>query len=161
MIDKSWYKRPSSVLRERTSAGGVVCRVEDGRVLVALTTELGLDVYILPKGGVKKKETLEQAAAREIEEEAGLTDLRLILLLGTRERLDYERTKWITTHYFLYVTEQVRGIPTDPNHAYEVRWFPLDDLPEIFWPEQRELIETNRSLIESEIRAIVQPIEVG
>ncbi len=120
---------------------------------MALTTEIGLNAYILPKGGVKKKETLEQAAAREIEEEAGLTDLHLVDLLGTRERLDFEKTKWITTHYFLYVTTQVRGVPTDRHHAYEVRWFPLEDLPEIFWPEQRELIESNRILIETKVRA--------
>jgi 8-oxo-dGTP pyrophosphatase MutT (NUDIX family) len=155
MIDKSWYIRPKGSIRERTSAGGVICRVESGRILVALTTEVGLNAYILPKGGVKKKETLEQAAAREIEEEAGLTDLHLIAPLGTRERLDFEKTKWITTHYFLYVTTQVKGMPTDPHHAYEVRWFPLQNLPEMFWPEQRELIETNQALIESKIRAAV------
>ncbi|MES2460448.1 MAG: NUDIX domain-containing protein [Armatimonadota bacterium] len=155
MIDESWYVRPQSGIRERISAGGVICRVENDQILAALTTERGLDAYILPKGGVKKKETLEQAAVREIEEEAGLTDLHLLASLGTRERLDYLKTKWITTHYFLYATEQIRGIPTDPNHAYEVRWFPLDHLPEMFWPEQRTLIEANRDLIESEIRAAV------
>lgn len=155
MIDDSWYTRPQSGVRDRTSAGGVICRIENGRILVALTTELGLDAYILPKGGVKRNETLLQAAAREIEEEAGLTDLHLLLSLGTCERLDYEKTRWITTHYFLYRTEQAHGIPTDPNHAYEVRWFPLHDLPEMFWPEQRRLIESNRTLIESKLHAAV------
>jgi 8-oxo-dGTP pyrophosphatase MutT (NUDIX family) len=158
MIDETWYIRPKTAVRDRTSAGGIVCRVENERILIALTTEAGLSSFILPKGGVKKKETLEQAAAREIEEEAGLTDLRLLAPLGTRERLDLEKTKWITTHYFLYVTHQVRGVPTDSYHAYEVRWFPLDSLPDLFWPEQRELIESSRMIIESAIRCSIQPI---
>src|SRR4028119_1880987 len=120
MINDSWYTRPKAGVRDRTSAGGVICRLENNEIFVALTTELGLRAFILPKGGVKKGETLEQAAAREIEEEAGITDLHLLASLGTRARLDFEKTKWITTHYFLYVTEQIRGVPTDPHHAYEI-----------------------------------------
>lgn len=153
VIDHSWYVRPPGV-RGRTSAGGVVCRVQNDVVLVALTIERRFfdACYILPKGGVKRGETLEQAAAREIEEEAGLTNLYLLGKLGVRARLGYGRTRWITTHYYLYRTEQASGLPTDPNHLYEVRWFPMSALPEMLWPEQRELIDGNRGTIEAAVR---------
>lgn len=147
MIDSSWYSRPANV-RSRTSAGGVICRSDKGQLFVALTTEAGMGAYILPKGGVKRGETLEQAAAREIEEEAGFTDLELIALLGVRERLNYDRTRWITTHYFLYRTKQAHSTPSDSGHQYVVHWFALDALPPMVWPEQRELIVVNRDRIE-------------
>ena len=146
MIDESWYKRPPGV-SDRTSAGGIVARIEDGRIYVALVGELGLTERVLPKGGVEPGESLEEAARREIEEEAGLSSLELIEELGIREHLSYDKVCWITTYYFLFVTEQVEGIPTDVEHHYELAWHPIGALPAIFWPEQRELIETNRDEI--------------
>ena len=146
MIDESWYKRPPGV-SDRTSSGGVVIRITDGQIYVALVGELGLTERVLPKGGVEASESLEEAARREIEEEAGLSSLKLIEKLGVRGRLSYDRVCWITTHYFLFVTEQVEGIPTDVEHHYELGWYPIEALPAIFWPEQRELIETNRDKI--------------
>ena len=146
MIDESWYKRPSDV-SDRTSSGGVVIRIADGQIDVALVGERGLTERVLPKGGVEPGESLEEAARREIEEEAGLSSLKLIEKLGVRGRLSYDRVCWITTHYFLFVTEQVEGIPTDVEHHYELGWYPIEALPAIFWPEQRELIETNRDKI--------------
>ena len=146
MIDESWYKRPAGV-SDRTSAGGIVARIEDGRIYVALVGELGLTERVLPKGGVEPGESLEAAARREIEEEAGLSSLELIKELGIRERLSYDKVCWITTYYFLFVTEQVEGTPTDVEHHYELAWHPIGALPAIFWPEQRELIETNRDEI--------------
>ena len=132
---------------DRTSAGGIVARIEDGRIYVALVGELGLTERVLPKGGVEPGESLEEAACREIEEEAGLSSLELIEELGVRERLSYDKICWITTYYFLFVTEQVEGTPTDVEHHYELAWHPIGALPALFWPEQRELIETNRDEI--------------
>ena len=146
MIDESWYKRPPGV-SDRTSAGGIIARIADGQIYVALVGECGLTERVLPKGGVELGESLEDTARREIEEEAGLSSLELIEKLGIRARLSYDRVCWITTHYFLFVTEQVEGAPTDIEHHYELAWYPIETLPAIFWPEQRELIETNRDKI--------------
>ncbi len=145
-VDESWYVRPPGV-PERTSTGGVSTRVEDGKILIALTRESGLSKYVIPKGGVEPGETLERAARREILEEAGITNLTLIGKLGVRERLDAYKKRWIIAHYFLFLSEQTYGEPSDAEHHYDPGWFPLDELPELFWPEQRELIETNREKI--------------
>ena len=90
MIDESWYKRPPGV-RDRTSAGGIVTRIVDGQIYVALVGELRLTERVLPKGGVEPGESLEEAARREIEEEAGLSSLEVIEKLGIRARLSYDR----------------------------------------------------------------------
>lgn len=151
MIDESWYVRPAKGVKDRTSAGGVVVRrnAETGRLLVALTRDGGLSAYFLPKGGIEAGETLIETARREIQEEAGFSDLRLLTYLGARQRLSYERTRWITTHYFLFLTEEINPEATDPNHEYTVDWYPLEneEFPSLFWPEQGELLREHRNRI--------------
>lgn len=142
MIDEQWYRRPDGV-PEAVSAGGVVVRVEDGQVMVALIREQSYEEYVLPKGHVDKGESVEEAARREIEEEAGFTELELIRPMGVRERMNYRRTEWKTTHYFLYRTEQVDVVPTDFENHEVVDWFPIDRLPVMMWPEQKALLGEN------------------
>jgi ADP-ribose pyrophosphatase YjhB (NUDIX family) len=146
-IDESWYKRPPKIAL-RTSAGGVIIRFEQGMAYIALVEEQPFGIYILPKGGVELGEDRLAAAQREIDEEAGLNELQFIEYLGTRERLSFDKKKWITTHYYLFTTDQKEGKPTDPEHAYTCEWFPIDELPEMLWPEQRELLENCREKIE-------------
>lgn len=146
MIDESWYNRPASI-PIRISAGGVVTRVVNRDIYAALVREVERHNFLLPKGGVELGETLEIAARREIEEEAGLTELELMYELGVRERLTYEKEFWNQTHYFLFRTKQITGMPTDTERRYVLTWFQIKHLPAMFWPEQRELIESNRHRI--------------
>ena len=74
-IDASWYQRPTDV-SERVASGGVVVRLHDEQIFVALTREGDMEEYVLPKGGVESGEDLLEAAYREIKEETGLTDLK-------------------------------------------------------------------------------------
>ena len=147
IIDSTWYEQPPGV-RERIAAGGVVARREGERTFVVLTREKARPDYILPKGGVERGESLEQTAHREIAEEAGIHRLRLLEPLGARSRFSFDKRHWTTTHYFLFTTDQVETTPTE-RRRYNAEWFPIDDLPAILWPEQRELIESNRARIES------------
>ena len=96
-----------------------------------------------PKDTLKRDEEIEYAARREIEEEVGISKLQLVEKLGTKERLDFRKTEWKITHYFLYLTEQIDAVPTDTTHHESMSWVPLDPLPTFFWPEQRALIKEN------------------
>ncbi|MRR08800.1 NUDIX domain-containing protein [bacterium] len=152
-IDDSWYRKPAGI-PEHVSCGGVVARAERGAVLIALLKEDGFLRLVLPKGHREHGESLEQAARREIAEESGLTDLRLVRELGVRQRLDLKKRSWKTTHYFLFATTQRSGHPTDPHHSYIMEWFPIDRLPDMFWPEQEELVRTNAESIK---RSLLHP----
>jgi 8-oxo-dGTP pyrophosphatase MutT (NUDIX family) len=156
-IDESWYRKPADI-PQRLAAGGVVVRLKGNDLLVALVGEpdVSEEGFILPKGGVEAGESLEDAARREIEEETGLTDLTLLGELGSRQRLNFRKTRWQTTHYFLFLTRQQTAAPADLSHHYELRWFPLDHLPTIFWPEQTKLIESNRDKIRENINRFVR-----
>ena len=140
-VDQSFYVRPPGV-KDRTSAGGLVVRQDDatGQILIALIHEANADGWFLPKGGVEDGESLEDTARREIHEEAGFSQLTRLAASGAA-RLGWRRQIWITTHYFLFATRETTGIPTDPKHRYEASWFPLDELPPMFWPDQKELVE--------------------
>ncbi len=139
-IDKSWYTKPARI-RERHGAGGVVIREVNNTFYIALIHEKEHpQEYALPKGGVEKGESFEEAAIREIHEETGLNSIKLIKFLGKKERLSFSKRSWSIVHYFLFKTEQISGTPTDTSKNYIVEWFPLDKIPPLFWPEQEEII---------------------
>ncbi len=151
MMDETWYVRPRGMSSE-VSAGGVVARLVNGAVKIALVRESDDAAYFLPKGRVERGESIERAAMREIGEEAGVHELTLIEKLGVRERLNFTRTSWKRIHYFLFCTTQINGAPTDEAHNYKVRWFDLDHLPPMIWREQYELIIEHREKIEHAAR---------
>jgi len=147
MIDHTWYQRPPGV-PERLSAGGLVVRRTNSAILVALAREIDQPHYFLPKGGVKPDETDLHAAQREIAEEIGLQSLTLLADLGVRERLSSNKKRWTRCRYFLFRTDQVDGHPTDPRRRYTPpNWFMLDNIPPMLWPEQFDLIQSNRQPI--------------
>ena len=122
----------------------MVVRLHGQEVLVALVQEPGFRDFVLPKGHVEPGETPEQAARREIEEEAGVSDLDLVGLLGVKERLNYDKTEWKKTTYFLFSARDDLDVS---ENAKGRRWFRIDRLPALFWPEQTSLLADERARI--------------
>lgn len=144
-IDTSWYIRPPDMSRERVSAGGAVLRIEQRDVFLALVREIDskghcFDGYVLPKGGLEAGETIEAGARREIAEEIGLSGLTRLDDLAILERQDANKEWWSINHYGLFMTEQRRFEITDVEHHFDPGWFPLEDLPALFWPDERAML---------------------
>jgi 8-oxo-dGTP pyrophosphatase MutT (NUDIX family) len=86
------------------SAGGVVFKRDKGGVyfLVLLQwRKSGALEWVMPKGHIEGEETEEQAALREVHEEAGILDVRVLARLGSmqyrfvqKERLNEKTVTW-------------------------------------------------------------------
>jgi ADP-ribose pyrophosphatase YjhB (NUDIX family) len=149
-IDKSWYIKPKNHnFPSSVAAGGVVVRKEKGKLFVALVGTDYYKDYLLPKGRREDGEEIESTARREIAEETGLSNLELICKLGIKERLSFEKNDWKTIHYYLFKTDKISGKQKLQKGEEDLTldWFDLDNLPLLFWPEQKELIEENRKRI--------------
>jgi 8-oxo-dGTP diphosphatase len=149
-IDKSWYIKPKDVnFPISISAGGVVVRKDNTKILIALLKTENYRKYSLPKGTNENGESVRQTATREVMEETGLANLKMVCKLGIKERLSIEKTYWKISHYFLFQTENVTGkqnLQQDEGNL-KLKWFNFESLPPLFWPEQKELIEENREKI--------------
>jgi len=76
-------KKPSiqEIVREPTAGGIVFRRDKDGGVEMLLIQD-HKDRWTIPKGHIEEGETAQQAAKREIGEEAGLNDVEVLGWLG-------------------------------------------------------------------------------
>src|SRR5689334_12317638 len=81
--------------------------------------------WFMPGGGLKRSETLEQAARREAYEETG-AELGTLQLMGIYTSF----TDWKTDHNIVFICEDFK-ITGKPDHEIaEARAFPLNELPE-------------------------------
>jgi 8-oxo-dGTP pyrophosphatase MutT (NUDIX family) len=114
--------------RAATSAGAIVLREVEGKLKIALAQRPRTNkTWVLPKGHVEKGESLEQAALREIHEEAGLENVQLIKHLGTITRESEKSNGDVeqkTIHFYLAYAlgESQFQPPTDPRFI-GARWF--------------------------------------
>ena len=107
------------VVSTATSAGAIILREIEGELKIALAQHQRTDkTWVLPKGHVEEDESIEEAALREIYEEAGLDNVQLIKHLGTIMRESVKSngdTVQKTIHFFLaYALENNQSpTPTD------------------------------------------------
>ena len=102
----------------------------------------GRSVLGLPKGHLDGDETPEQAAQREVAEEAGVTT-KLVDELGDVTYRYERRGRRIakTVRFFLF--EYVSGSVEDHDHEIEeARWMPLEQAArELTYPGEREMVQ--------------------
>ena len=97
-------------------SGGIVVNKNKGIVIVNQNN----DSWSLPKGHVEANESFIDAAKREIFEESGLQNIKLIKSLGSYDRYrigltgEDDQTELKTIYMFLFTTKQNKLQPLDP-----------------------------------------------
>ncbi len=109
-------------VRRPLTMGAFVVLARDGQVLLVRTTYHR--TWSLPGGGVRRGETLEQAARREASEEVGAT-LGELQLLGVYSRFREHKSDHVAVFTCTDGDATLRG----DHEIEEARWFPLDALP--------------------------------
>jgi len=118
-------------------AGVRVMMIEGNEVWLIRHTYL--PGWFMPGGGVKRHETLEQAARREAREETG-AELLEISLLGVFSSF----VQWKTDHTTVFLCKDFKITGKSDGEIAEMRRFPLDGLPENTFASHRKLLEEYR-----------------
>lgn len=122
--------------KKSTISGGVVVNEYDEVIVVSQ----GRNSWSLPKGHIENNETELEAAIREIYEESGVKNLKLVKLLGFYERcsLDDESGKLKRRTFFLFKTLKQDLRPIDPENP-EALWVHKDKVSEMLThPKDKE-----------------------
>jgi 8-oxo-dGTP pyrophosphatase MutT (NUDIX family) len=98
--------------------------------------------WTLPKGTPDGRETVEQTALREVEEETGL-EVEIVATIGAIDYFFTQSGERIhkTVHFFLM--QPTGGSLDKHDHEFEdVRWFPVNEaLSLLTFPTERQLVE--------------------
>lgn len=134
------------------SAGGVVTRLIDGQVQVALIAAGRPVRWQLPKGIINPGESVEAAALREVREETGV----VAEVLTQLDAIEYwffatQRGERVRIHkqVHFYLMRYLSGDVADHDHeVHEARWVEIDvALAMLTYESERQVMEKARALV--------------
>lgn len=117
------------------SAGGLIWRRQNpsGGPEVVLVKPTGRNTWVLPKGGLESKETVEQAAMRECREETGFTVSidqplgQVAYFYARRESPNGPLYRIFKRVSFFLMKHQGGNSSQHDDEIQDVRWFGIDD----------------------------------
>jgi ADP-ribose pyrophosphatase YjhB (NUDIX family) len=140
---------PPTRAREEISAGGVVVRRDDHRVLFLLIRDSYRN-WGFPKGHVEEGEAPECAALREVQEETGIEELELRAELQTIDWYFRFRGRLIhkVCHFYLMETLRAHTSPQRSEGITACRWEPFERATELIsYENAREVLRRARDVM--------------
>jgi 8-oxo-dGTP pyrophosphatase MutT (NUDIX family) len=129
---KKYFRRPRAsiqeVVREPTAGGIVFRRNKKGEVEILLIQD-SKDRWTIPKGHIEEGETAQETAVREIGEEAGLEQTKVICWLG-KIHFRYRRLTTLvlmTTQIYLVQAQGDTNKIKKEEWMNGIKWFPFQE----------------------------------
>ncbi len=97
-------------------------------LLMKRNTQPFIGEWALPGGIVDSNELLEEAVKRETKEETGI-NVQPIKRVGVFDALDRDPSRRSIT--VVYLCEAIGGKITENSEAQDIKWFQLNELPEL------------------------------
>ncbi len=152
-------KAPKSAFRtlREFSAGGLIWRRHNpsGKPEVVLVRPAGRDTWVLPKGGLESKETVEQAAMRECREETGYRVSidrplgQVAYFYARREKPSGPLYRIFKRVSFFLMRHQGGDSNQHDDEIQDVKWFGIDDaVRKASHRNERELIVKAKGLLD-------------
>lgn len=125
------FKKLSAILKVITAAGGFVTNDNNDVLMIFRRGK-----WDLPKGKVEKKESIEKAAIREVEEETGVNNVQLINHLLTTYHIYTLKDKKILkeTHWYnMHCNSNKTLKPQLEEDITEVKWVKKEEVPSLLF----------------------------
>ena len=136
-------------VRDETSAGGVVFRLDGGHAVYLLIRD-SYQNWGFPKGHLETREIPEAAALREVSEETGLSDLSVRGAIDTIDWFFRFRGQLIhkVCHFFLMETRESSTLPQRAEGITACRWSAYEDAASLVsYPNARDVLRRAQEMV--------------
>ena len=136
----------------QVSAGGVAFRKRKKQIEVALISVGGNNRWQLPKGIVDKRESTEDAAVREVREEAGIKTE----VVERIDKVEYwyfwnedgQRIRYHKFVYFYLLRYESGDVRDHDDEVNEARWVEIDEAIKLLaFNSEKRIVEKAKALI--------------
>jgi 8-oxo-dGTP pyrophosphatase MutT (NUDIX family) len=113
----------------KISCGGVLLDLK-GDLKICLVKKLSREEWLLPKGGIKEDEDLTEAGKREVQEETGYTDIKIVDNTPVSRITIYPDNMTIKTIYY-FVFKLCSAVQNtnlqDVGEGLQPEWFTVEE----------------------------------
>jgi len=117
--------------RKRSAGGLLVSSLDNPSVLLMYRLHGESEAWKTPKGGIEKGESKRKAAKREVAEESGLSNVKIVAPIGAMQYFKFENDRLREKTVFLYLMLHRDGEtdirPREGEHFVSSEWLSFED----------------------------------